>query len=237
MKYIRSAILIMCVLLSSCYCYAQIEFSTGFEASYPQLLNSNNTKVNYGQISFGVRGGIAWKPEETQFFPILDVSYGRTRLPLQQFGKNVAALNFNYLNVMLNENYIVTFPKSQLFIYGGVGFSALFNKGITVGGSGGETMQATIDSTKEITKVFPAINIGFEYNYGESTGKDLYLTMGINFQYILLLQGNNVYDIHVAAPNYTTYPFQTSLSGNLIVPQFYIAIHYKLHLIRDSHYL
>ena len=190
--------------------------------------------MNYGQISFGIRAGIAYKPEETQFFPILNLSYGRTRLPLQQFGKNVAALNFNYINVMLNENFIVTFPKSQLFIYGGIGFSYLINRGITVAGTGGETMQATIDSTANINKAFPAMNIGFEYNYGESTGKDLYLTMGLNFQYILLLAGRNTYYINITEPGNNNYPYHASLTGNVIIPQFYIAIHYKMHRKRGS---
>ncbi len=232
--YIRQATCIIFFLFFSFYCKAQIELSTGFEASYPELLNSNNTRMNYGQISFGIRAGIAYNPEETQFFPILNLSYGRTRLPLQQFGKNVAALNFNYINVMLNENFIVTFPKSQLFIYGGIGFSYLINKGITVAGTGGETMQATIDSTANINKAFPAMNIGFEYNYGESTSKDLYLTMGLNFQYILLLAGRNTYYINVAEPGNNNYPYHASLTGNVISPQFYIAIHYKMHRKRGS---
>ena len=227
-QYIRQVISIIILLLSSCYCKAQIELSTGFDLSYPVLLNSENKMLNAGQISFGVRAGIAYKPDETQFFPILNLSYGRTRLPLQQFGQNVAALNFNYLNAMLNENFIVTFPKSQLFIYGGIGVSYLVNKGITVAGTGGETMHASIDSTANINKAFPAMNLGFEYNYGESTGKDLYLTIGINFQYILLLAGRNTYYINVAEPGYKQYNYQSSLTGNVISPDFYIAIHYKM---------
>ena len=138
---------------------------------------------------------------------------------------------------MLNENFIVTFPKSQLFIYGGVGFSYFVNKGITVGGSGGETMQAFIDSSRDIVKAFPAMNIGFEYNYGEATGKDLYLTMGLNFQYVLLLAGQNNYFIHVAEPGNVVNYYHSSLTGNAIIPGFYIAIHYKLHKKGNSMYL
>ena len=233
-KYYRHTIGILLCLLISWYCNAQIELSTGFELSYPILLKTNNTTINAGQISFGARVGIAYKPEETQFFPILNVSYGRTRLPLQQFGEDVAALNFNYLNVMLNENFIVTFPKSQLFIYGGIGFSDLMEKGITVSGQAGQTMHAFIDSTANVNKVFPAMNIGFEYNYGESTGKDLYLTMGINIQYILLLADRNTYYIGIAQPGNKFIYYQPSLTGNVITPQFYIAIHYKMHKKRGS---
>ena len=233
-KYIRQVAGIMCFLLFSCYCNAQIELSTGFDLSYPELQNSNNTSINYGQISFGIRAGIAYKPEDVQFFPILNLSYGRTRLPIKQFGDNVAALNFNYINVMLNENFVVTFPRSQLYIYGGIGFSYLTERGITVAGSGGQTMQASIDSSLNVNKAFPAMNIGFEYNYGESTGKDLYLTMGINFQYILLLAGRNTYYINVAEPGNKYYSYQSSLTGNVISPDFYIAIHYKMHRRKGS---
>ena len=219
-----------CCLFSYAYCHAQIELSSGIDLSYPELLNSNNSKLNYGQISFGIRVGVAYKPAETQFFPILNLSYGRTRLPLQQFGSDVAALNFNYLNTMLNENFIVHFPTSEVFIYGGIGFSYLHNAGITIGGPQGETMKAVIDSTANITKVFPAMNIGFEYNYGESKGKDLYLTLGLNFQYIILLSGNNTYNISIDRPNVGYTHYTTNLQGNLISPGFYIAVHYLLHV-------
>ena len=233
----RKVSVLICLLLPAFYCKGQIELSTGIDLNYPLLLNSNNTKLNYGQISFGLRAGIAYKPAETQFFPILNLSFGRTRLPLKQFDKNVAALNFNYLNVMLNENYIVRFTNSELFIYGGVGFSYLMKKGITIAGSGGEAMKAVIDSTANLSNVFPAMNIGFEYNYGESAGKDLYLTMGLNFQYILLLKNRNSYFITIDKNTGST-DYRADLTGNVISPGFYLAIHYLLrHHKKSSLYL
>ena len=229
----RNLSILICLLLPAFYCNGQIELSTGIDLNYPLLINSNNTKLNYGQISFGMRFGVAYKPPETQFFPILNVSFGRTRLPLKQFGTNVAALNFNYLNVMLNENYIVRFTNSELFIYGGVGFSYLIKKGITIAGTGGETMQATIDSTANLSNAFPAMNIGFEYNYGESAGKPLYITMGLNFQYILLLKDRNSYFITIDQKGGAT-DYRADLSGNLVSPGFYLAIHYLLKVHKKS---
>jgi len=211
-----------------------MELSSGIDLSYPILINSTNAKLNYGQISFGLRFGIAYKPAETQFFPILTAAFGRTRLPLQQFGENVVFLNYDYLNVMLNENYIVRFPMSELFIYGGIGFTDLTQKGIGIAGTGGEAMQATIDSIKYASSVFPAVNIGFEYNYGESAGKDLYLTMGLNFQYVLLLAERNTYYITVDEHYGLINSYKSSLTGNLISPGFYIAIHYLLHVHKKS---
>ena len=214
-----------------CFAYrsgAQIELSSGIDMSYPFLLNASNTKLNYSQISFGLRFGIAYKPAETQFFPILDFSFGRTRLPLKQFGANVVAENFDYINLMVNENYIIRFPGSELFLYGGVGVSFLERKGVTITGSEGGTMQATIDSTANINSAFPAMNIGMEYNYGESAGKDLYLTMGLNLQYILLLNDRNTYYISVDR-GYVHTNYVGSFTGSVISPGFYIAIHYLLH--------
>jgi hypothetical protein len=227
--YIRSLLLVAGMLLWSGYCMAQFELSSGIDLSYPLLLNKYNSKPNYGQISFGIRFGVAYKPPETQFFPILNISTGRTRLPLLQLDKNVVALNFNYINVMANENYVVRGPKSELYIYGGVGFSYLNRKSLTITGPGGEQMKTTIDSTAYITKTFPAVNLGFEYNYGESAGKDLYLTMGLNFQYIMLLNDRNSYFMTVKDATGTFTPHAASISGNLITPSFYIAIHYLLH--------
>ena len=167
-KNTKHLLVIFCFLLFAPDCIGQIELSSGIDLSYPVLINSTNSKLNYGQLSFGIRAGVAYKPPETQFFPILNLSFGRTRLPLQDFDKNIVALNFDYLNVMLNENFVVRGQNSELYIYGGIGFSYLMRKGITIGGTGGQTMKATIDSTANINKAFPAMNIGFEYNSGVS---------------------------------------------------------------------
>src|ERR1035441_6614150 len=69
-KYSRQLLIIVFLLLSATYCSAQVELSSGIDLTYPLLLNSNNSKPNYGQISFGISFGIAYKPPETQFFPI-----------------------------------------------------------------------------------------------------------------------------------------------------------------------
>ena len=228
-RNIRRILVAVCVLLCASDCMAQLELSTGLDLNYPILLNSNNSMLNYGQITFGIRAGVAYKPENTQFFPILNLSFGRTRLPLKQIGEDVAALNFDYLNVMLNENYVAHFTNSELYIYGGVGFSYLIRKGITVAGKDGETMHASIDSTANISSVFPAINIGFEYNYGESAGKPLYITMGINFQYILLLADRNTYKFGIDQRTGLNY-YTANLTGNMISPGFYLSLHYLLSL-------
>jgi hypothetical protein len=226
-KYTGQLFVILCLLFSS-RAKGQIEVSSGIDAHYPVLLNSSNSNLNYGQFSFGLRAGVAYKPAETQFFPILNLSLGRTRLPLTDFGNNVAALNFNYLNLLLNENYIVHFRESELFIYGGIGFSHLSQKGLKIAGPGGETMESAIDSTKYISSTAPAVNIGFEYNSAGETGKDLYLTIGIDFQYILLLSDRNTYYITVKEQGNVVNHYNTSLTGNVISPGFYIAIHYLL---------
>jgi len=219
-------IVLLCV--SSFKACGQIEVSSGIDLTYPLLLNSNNTKINYSQLSFGLGFGIAYKPPETQFFPILRTSLGRTRLPLFDFDKNITTLSFNYWNEMINENYIVRFPASEVFIYGGIGFTYLSRKSINIQGPNGESMNAVIDSTKYTSKFFPAMNIGFEYNYGESAGKDLYLTVGLNFQYTLLLNDRNTYYVSIHRPFGSTDSHNVNLSGNLITPMFYVAIHYLL---------
>lgn len=221
-----SRYLLLVVFLLGSFCgYSQIEVSTGIDVNYPILINENNARVNYGQFGFGVRAGVAYKPEETQFFPILNLSFGRTRLPLKQLGKNVAVLNFNYLNAMLNENYVVRLPRSEVYIYGGVGLTYYMRKGINVAGDGGENMKVGIDSELNVSKVFPAMNIGLEYNYGESAGKPLYLTMGVSLQYSLLLKDRNTYFFTVNDKSGLNH-YHADLSGNVFTPGFYIAIHY-----------
>jgi hypothetical protein len=237
-KSVSQLIFVLLLLLSAYQSRAQIEVSTGIDTHYPVLFNSNNNKINYGQFSFGMKFGVAYKPPETQFFPILNLTIGRTRLPLQDIGNNVAALNFNYLDVMLNENYVVRLPKSQIFIYGGIGFTNLNQKGLKIMGSGGESMESAIDSVKNINHAFPAVNIGFEVNSGVSADKELYLTMGLNFQYILLLSERNTYYITVKDQSGVKTQYTPSLTGGVISPGFYIAIHYMLpHFKKSGMYL
>lgn len=210
---------------------AQLEVSAGIDITYPVLLNSYNSKLHYGQLGFGLALGVAYKPEETQFFPMLKSSFGRTKLPLKEIGNNnVAVLSMNYINEMLNENFVVRFPTSELYVYGGIGFSVLSAKGFKINGPTGEQMKQGIDSTKDISKFFPAVNIGFEYNYGESAGKDLYLTLGLNFQYIMLLPNRNNYFFYTNEQGVGRTNYTASLTGGVIQPNFYIALHYMLHL-------
>lgn len=233
-KFLSRTGLFVYVMLIPALCRGQYEVSSGIDLSYPLLVNHYNSRLNYSQISFGLRFGIAYKPAETQFFPILNFSVGRSRLPLMQLDKDVVALNFNYLNLMINENYVLRFPKSEVYLYGGIGFTNLARKSLTITGPGGEQKNATIDSVANITTTFPAINLGIEYNYGESAGKDLYLTMGLNFQYIMLLSERNIYHFTIKEYPYTILPYTASLTGNLITPSFYIAIHYLLHHHKKS---
>jgi hypothetical protein len=54
--------------------------------------------------------------------------------------------------------------------------------------------------------------------------------MGLNFQYILLLAERNTYYLTVHEHYGVSNTYQTGLTGNVISPGFYIAIHYLLHV-------
>jgi len=234
MNNIRHLLLCLVFISLSTVSHAQIELSSGIDMSYPMLINSSNAKLNYGQISFGLKAGIAYKPSETQFFPIFNLSFGRTRLPLKQLGKNVACANFDYLNAMLNENYIIKTRNGELYFYGGIGVTFLFSRTLT---TTDDQSQVTLDSTANVGHAFPAINLGLEYVYGESVGRKLYLSLGINVQYTLLLTGRNTYYMSVYEPHVYVTNVVGNLSGNMISPGFYIAVHYRLGGSKSSFYL
>ncbi len=223
--------LLFTIILFSSYCgYAQIEATTGIDMSYPLLINKNNNRINYSQISFGLRFGISYKPPQTQFFPTLDFSFGRTRLPLKQFEVNDVDLNFNYLNLMLNGNYVISLGENDnsLYMIGGIGFADLNQKGLYIAGKNGQAMNASIDSTANINKIFPAIGLGMEYVYGASVNRNLYLSLGLYFQYIYLLPENNSYYVTVRDFQGKYLSLNANLEGHPIIPTFYISIHYLL---------
>ena len=225
-KYIRDGSIVFFLLLS-CYCNAQIDLSAGLHLGYPQMITGNSTMINAGEISSGLNAGIAYKPGELQFYPGLNFSYGNMWLPLQQAGVGIADLRFHTCNVMLRENFEVTLPRSQLVLHGGIGLSTLTEKGIPISDRNSNTMHASIDSTGNLSKVFPAMKIGAEYHHGESPGQAVYVVIGFDLQYLLLLPGRNDYFLTVSEPN-ASFHYQTSLTGNMICPEIYVAVHYKV---------
>lgn len=185
--------------------------------------------INAGQFSAGLRAGLAWNPEDILFYPSLNLSYGRARLPLQEAGKSVAAINFNYLAAMLNENYVVTLSRSQLLLYAGIGGAYLNKKSVGPPGTTRHEGEIAIDSTQRVSKLFPEMNIGLEYSRGELAGKNLYLAVGLNLRYTFLSPGRNAYFLRQAGQGNTFYYYQSSLTGNLITPNVYVSLHYKIH--------
>jgi hypothetical protein len=214
---------------------AQFELSGGLELGMPEVVTSNNNFITPGQISSGLRAGVTYRPEEVEFFPSLQLSYGNVRLPLQEHGNNVAALNFRYLNLMVNEHYALQVAGGQFLICGGIGLSYLGSNGVAP--SGVQTIQTTIDSTANISKVFPAMNIGAEYHIGETEDRPLYFAVGVNVQYTMLFRNSNTYCVTVAEPGNKFYSYKSNLSGSLLSPVFYVAVHYKLRKTKTGMYL
>ncbi len=208
---------------------AQIELSSSINFGFPILINNYNQNLFYGQLAAGMKLGVSYKPNETQFYPTLEFAFGRTRLPIQQFESNVAYLSSNYMNVMAKANFVMNvFGENTLFLGLGIGLDHLNTKAIGVSGTNGGMMRAVIDSTSNINKFAPAVALGLEYVYGESVGKQLYMSVGADVHATLLLQDQNEYaiTIHDATNNILNY--NSALEGKLITPDFHITLHYML---------
>jgi hypothetical protein len=210
--------------------YAQIEVSANLELGYPFMTNQYNSKILYNQLTPGVRLGISYKPEQTQFFPTLHYAFGRTKLPLKEIGKNVAVLELNYQNLMLSGNFVVHYENySQLYVYGGIGVVQLKNKGLVVSGSDAQLIKARIDSTANIDKRYPAINLGFEYVVGNTMNNNIYISIGANVQYWYFTTNRNNYFLDITEADGNNYIAETSLAGHAFVPYFYMSLHYMLN--------
>jgi len=210
-------------------CPAQLELSNSIEFGCPELINSNNTKVLYSQITAGLRFGLSYKPTGTQFFPTLNYSFGFTRLPIQQFEQNVAICNFNYSDLMLYGNFV--FPlldNNSLYLMGGIGLSHLSHKGLGVSGPNNGSMHTQLDSVKNVTATFPAIGLGFEYVYGDAVNKNIYISMGFMLLYTYLYPERNLYIGSVTDNNNNVIPFRSYLSGQIVTPSVNMTLHVLL---------
>lgn len=224
---------------------AQIELSSGIDMNYALLFNQNNSQINYGQLGFGLRFGLSYKPNE-QFFPTLNFAFGRTRLPLKQFGtdNNVAAVNINYMNLLLNGNFVLAFNNDNaLYVIGGIGFASLKNAGLSISGKNSGAMKIHQDSVAEPTRIFPSVSLGLEYAYGVTSDQKIYMSVGLSVQYIYLFPDRNIYHMTVVDNKGTIMPMQAELMGRPFIPNFNITLHYMMgkSLIfwkkRDSRYL
>jgi hypothetical protein len=221
-KYISTII-----LLAACSsAKGQVEVSANLELGYPFMTNEYNKKLLYNQLTPGLRLGVSYKPENTQFFPTLHYAFGRTKLPLQQIGKNVAYLELNYQNLMLSGNYVIHYQDySQLYIYTGIGLVSLQNKGMNVSGSEGYRVKAKIDSMANIDKRFPVVNLGFEYVVGQTMNSNIYISTGVNVQCWYFASSGNNYFLDITDAGGNNYIAATSLKGQAFVPYFYMSLH------------
>jgi hypothetical protein len=130
---------------------------------------------------------------------------------------------------MLNGNFVITFENNNsIYLIGGIGFSDLKEKYPQVSGTNALQMSSHVDSTKNIFRLFPAIGLGFEYVYGASSNRNVYMSMGIMCQYVIMLADQNTYNVTVIDAQKVPVPIHASLSGNLIIPNFSITLHYLL---------
>jgi len=218
--------LVLVLLFSSTPGEAQIELSNGIEVGYPILTNKYNSNIYYKQVTAGLRFGLSFKPAQTQFFPTLNFSFGRTRLPVQQIGDNVAVANMNYLSLMLNGNFVVPFENGNtLYMLGGIGFTKFTSKGLVLAGPHADAEYIHQDSLNNVTKVFPSIGLGFEYVYGQATNSKIYLSLGLMMQYIYLFADRNEYKGTMEDINGKFHDINASMTGHAFVPMGNITLH------------
>jgi hypothetical protein len=209
--------------------FAQIELSSGIDVVYPVLTNKYTSAVNYDQLGFGLHLGVSYKPAETQFFPTLNFGLGTTRLPLQQFGNNVATTHVNYKSLMLNGNFVGTFRNgNSIYFLGGIGFSYLNPTFPSISGPNGEVMHITVDSIINQSKILPAVGLGVEYVYGDAVNRNLYLSIGAYCQYVLLFPDRNTYYLAVVDTRRNVTNMHPNLAGNIFFNTAYISLHYLL---------
>lgn len=231
MKYLVATLLLGFLQARSLPAIAQIEIANAIDIGYPQMTNGNNLKNTYGQIASGLRFGVSYKSQDVHFFPTLYYSLGLERLPVKQINNNAVALDLGYQNLLINMNII--FPQgergNEIYLIGGLGGVKLHPKDLYVGGPGGQTMRVTQDSTKNIQQYFPALEIGLEYVYGAATNPNVYISMGVNLEYIYLLPNQNAYYTTVTDNKGNNTSVNGALTGNAVIPTFSLCLHYLLN--------
>jgi hypothetical protein len=150
------------------------------------------------------------------------------RLPLKQFDENVLAVNTNYLNLLINQNIVFNVGErgNEIYAIGGFGFARWNTKDVYIAGSNGDAEKVHLDSVRNIEKYFPALEIGIEYVYGGAVNSNLYISMGVNLEYIYLFPKMNDYYASVTNTIGNNIPLHGSVTGNAFIPSFSLCLHY-----------
>ena len=125
---------------------------------------------------------------------------------------------------MINE-YCGADYANRLVLNAGIGATYMNCRGAAP--SGNETRQTSIDSTANITQIFPAVNLGLEYAAYKT--EHFSVGFGLSIRYNLLFEAKNNYYITVSEPGNKIYDYTTNLSGQLVTPGLYVAAHYNIH--------
>jgi len=87
-------------------------------------------------------------------------------------------------------------------------------------------MKIDLDSAENVTKFFPAMGVGLEYVYGESVGRNIYLSVGVNVHYTIMLQDENTYYVSVTDAQSKNLQLMGDVEGGAITTDFHITLHY-----------
>lgn len=229
---IRASLLLCLCLLYAVCASAQLDLSAGPQLTYPFIITRSGRTLNSGHLGAGLRLGADYAFNRQQFFPSLRLSFGENRLPLQLSGINEGALSFSVSSAMLNGCYLLTIRDRRIAFYSGVGVYRIKLRKVVP--SGTDNSIVSIDSTANISTIFPAANAGVEYR-GRSEGKKFYVTAGISLNYIKLPDGANTYSLHVMQDNKVV-SSAASFEGHLLVPTLYLVLSYKIRKPGDGFY-
>lgn len=219
-------------LLSCTTISAQVDVGLGAELGFPFLFNQEVRNHNHASGAPGVRGIITYAPENGFLTGSLIAGYNQTILPMVRFngGLDVLYMRFRNTNVTLLGRFKKEMGGDAQLLYGvGVGAQFLTGTGVQVSKrSDNDISRIIADSTNYNKITLPTFNLNVEYIRPASQGSKFYYGIGVQLQYVYLLDQTETYRVDIIDKNLQYYSLRPQLTGNIINPVVFANLYYRL---------
>lgn len=211
--------------------YAQVDVGAGVELGFPLMFNGLVGDHHHAAATPGARVVLNYAPDEAKFTGTLVGGVSSFMLPMLRFNnlQDVLYMNFTNVNVTLLGRFRKSFDNDAELLYG-VGVGANFLKGNRVQiskRSDNEIVRIIEDSTLYNRATLPSFYVNAEYiRPMNSTGK-VYYGIGVQLQYIYMLDQGLSYRIDMIDKNFQYFSLNPELTGHVLNPMFYINLYYR----------
>lgn len=219
------------LMLASITGTAQVDVGAGVELGFPLMFNGLVGDHHHASATPGARVVLNYAPEEARFVGTLTAGVSSFILPMLRFNSqlDVLYMNFTNTNVTLMGRFRKKYDNDAELLYGvGAGVNFLKGNRVQISKRSDNDINRIIeDSTLYNQAALPAFYGNAEYIRPLNSDGKFYYGIGVQLQYIYMLDQGLDYRIDMIDKNGQYFSLNPQLTGHVINPMFYINLYYR----------